>query len=656
MPAPAASREGGAFGGGLKAGEDGPSPEETEALARLIGRGLLVAMTDEDMAGLEDYLAAELPRTMDPAPPASDPRMRALVAHVTWVIWNAAPLPSAGFRPRPARTPERNEPCPCGSGAKFKKCCGAFSQDVPSIPADAVWETLAAEIEAGPAERLLETAGLPPGALAPLARRLADLGRAPRALELLRKSLAGAGKLDDRYLDAVVLEVDLELDEQGLEATLGRALKRVEGLSPALRGAVVERLVPGVADSGDLDRAWALLRQVQRETPESPGIAHLEVMLCLVEGALSRAADRARFWLAWMRRRGLTAAEEMKEAVEFLELAARDPEAARAELEQVEPAPPPCLKELQALVAGLGARPIRAYGVQGGFDGAVLAVPPEGVAPIEAKWAKAWPVDKPLLVGLDVDPPPELFSKPDRWLGLLRRHPEAFDSLDVLDDLALAAAPLAQALDPALDATLLAPLLERACAIVRASLPAGSSRMPWGFLANRPALRLVQQAAVRLDRLERAGEAASLFEWMLEINPNDNHGNRAWLVNHRLRAGHDEGALEVALEHEDGALVDLTYGKALALWRLGRQAEAAEALRAAVADSPRVRRALLAPAMEQPECGAYGVEVGGEEEAWLYREEMRKAWLEAPGAIDLLASVPGEAGGKRKRKAGSRRG
>ena len=26
---------------------------------------------------------------------------------------------------RKEATPERNEPCPCGSGKKYKKCCGA---------------------------------------------------------------------------------------------------------------------------------------------------------------------------------------------------------------------------------------------------------------------------------------------------------------------------------------------------------------------------------------------------------------------------------------------------------------------------------------------------------------------------------------------------
>jgi len=34
---------------------------------------------------------------------------------------NAAPQPEAP----PARKPGRNDPCPCGSGKKYKKCHGA---------------------------------------------------------------------------------------------------------------------------------------------------------------------------------------------------------------------------------------------------------------------------------------------------------------------------------------------------------------------------------------------------------------------------------------------------------------------------------------------------------------------------------------------------
>lgn len=37
--------------------------------------------------------------------------------------WRQRAAPSRA--PRPARRPGRNEPCPCGSGRKYKRCCGA---------------------------------------------------------------------------------------------------------------------------------------------------------------------------------------------------------------------------------------------------------------------------------------------------------------------------------------------------------------------------------------------------------------------------------------------------------------------------------------------------------------------------------------------------
>src|SRR3972149_2549122 len=38
-------------------------------------------------------------------------------------IYNAMPLPDAGFQPRRIAEPGRNEPCLCGSGEKYKRCC-----------------------------------------------------------------------------------------------------------------------------------------------------------------------------------------------------------------------------------------------------------------------------------------------------------------------------------------------------------------------------------------------------------------------------------------------------------------------------------------------------------------------------------------------------
>ena len=40
-------------------------------------------------------------------------------------IWNRTPLPSNHFRTKSLPKPERNAPCPCGSGRKFKQCCAS---------------------------------------------------------------------------------------------------------------------------------------------------------------------------------------------------------------------------------------------------------------------------------------------------------------------------------------------------------------------------------------------------------------------------------------------------------------------------------------------------------------------------------------------------
>jgi hypothetical protein len=99
----------------------------------------------------------------------------------------------------------------------------------------------------------------------------------------------------------------------------------------------------------------------------------------------------------------------------------------------------------------------------------------------------------------------------------------------------------ANELDPTWDRSLLGPILERAAAIVRASVArAGPAvQVPWSFWENRPALRLLSRLGYRLDEHDREGDAAVVYEEVLRLNPQDNHGHRSWLVDHYLRKGED---------------------------------------------------------------------------------------------------------------------
>ena len=62
--------------------------------------------------------------------PEGRPR-RAIATTLAFSFWNATPLPRNGYRPATLPKPERNGPCLCGSGVKFKRCCGG----APAPPA-----------------------------------------------------------------------------------------------------------------------------------------------------------------------------------------------------------------------------------------------------------------------------------------------------------------------------------------------------------------------------------------------------------------------------------------------------------------------------------------------------------------------------------------
>ena len=51
--------------------------------------------------------------------------LRSMATMVAREIGNVTPVPENRFRPRKQPKPERNAPCLCGSGKKFKHCCAA---------------------------------------------------------------------------------------------------------------------------------------------------------------------------------------------------------------------------------------------------------------------------------------------------------------------------------------------------------------------------------------------------------------------------------------------------------------------------------------------------------------------------------------------------
>jgi len=78
---------------------------------------------------------------MEPGLFDSDDEAISLATNFGRGIWNAFPLPGNGFRPQPLATPGRNEACPCGSGRKFKVCCG-HGPAPPGLDSGSIWPFL----------------------------------------------------------------------------------------------------------------------------------------------------------------------------------------------------------------------------------------------------------------------------------------------------------------------------------------------------------------------------------------------------------------------------------------------------------------------------------------------------------------------------------
>ena len=611
--------------------------EYEQQITHLVGRGIAEAMRGQDFDALRAWVAertpavlASFPAELAPADRSREEDVRRIVWALATSIWGMTPLPSNGYRPQPRPAPGRNDPCPCGSGEKHKRCCGGGHSPIPTFSPDEAHGVLATQASDQELESLLEDRSLPPDLLAALAGELKE--RDPEAAgDALDTWFDDPSKLDQRYEPAFETWLEIQAGRYGAQDFIELLLDMEDELSEELRPAAWRAVISPAIALRDIELAKEMLSLLHEATPGDPTLAPLEVTVLLAAGETRQAGDRARFWLGFLRRHGIE--EAMAEAVTFLEATARDPERAASDFRASEQ---PFLAELATLMVDAVARPVRPLPVIVEEGEAAFEVPPDHLG-MAAAWREAWPrSEEPGSADHDIDD--AVMREPERWLGVLRAHPEAFDSLEVLDDLASLAWAAAD-IDRGWDEPLLAPLLTRGEAIVRASLVSAQvAALPWSQPANRPALRVLGLLASWQETRGRVEGGAALRTEILALDPADEQGHRGVLVDHALRRGDDARALELARAGDD--LAQTVFGRGLALWRLGRREEAEQALRAAAADRPLLVRMLLSEEEpEKPEIEDGTVSVGGEDEAWLYRDEMLDVWKQTPDALEFLRGL-----------------
>jgi tetratricopeptide (TPR) repeat protein len=532
-------------------------------------------------------------------------------------LWNHMPRPENDFKPFKLPDPGRNDPCPCGSGRKYKQCCGGmglppleFSNDLLLVY---VLEHLTnKQLDALPWRRFS------PELLAEIARKWQDKGETARGRRLLEPMFGEPRHLDERHAAAFDALMDIYLDLNMPKKRKALLEAGLASTNRVLRGTAHQHHALMTIDAGDHAGAWVAFQKAQRDNPDDPNLAALEISLLQGEGKPDQLKERARFWAAKLKRR--PDAEDLRDMIVMLEETAAEPDSFA---DRFMASSLPELAELARLIGAMSpiARPPE------------LAVTEDGRGIIEDH----------ALSDTDHDEFLDLIDAADAktvhaWLGA---HPTAWDSPDILDTLI---GMLVEEVDPSpwLDRHILAPLFERARALTDAMLAAQAAplkRIEWGFLENRALLSLLMHRALWLVQQGQEEAALQAGEEIIAWNPNDNQGVRDFLGTGYARAGRYADLLSLAMRYPDD-FAATRYNHALALYALDRRGEALTVLADAAITFPKALKMLLAESPKPVRPDRHGMEVGGNFEAWAYREATIDAWHKS-GALEWArACVP----------------
>lgn len=525
-------------------------------------------------------------------------------------VWNVTPIPENRFRPRKLNKPERNAPCPCGSGNKFKQCCA----NLPPLDLGITEELMLSEVLGLLPQKTLKELplhDLHPDALALVAQRWLDEGDAKKAISLLERYFTNLDKLDSRAELAAdtLLNAYLETNAPRKKQKFVDALKAATNKD--LRSCGWQRQATIDSDQGDYIGAWDAFREAQRHAPYAPALSHLEVLLLLSEGRDVEAKARADFWIARLQR---DAKYDHSELITVLRnLVGSD----AGKLQTLHVARGP-LGMLADAVANWPA-PACSYRLVGGCE----LEPKVELARLEGRW-------------MDL----RQTADPDDVIAFAAQFPLAGQSFMVLRDLSEIALMLDLGVPGSREA-LSRQILQRGEALrqaVLSKLKAQNRELPWGFLNNRPMLTLVQYF---IDALKKTSpeECLALMRWSVTVaNPTDNTGLRGPLIHKLIELGRPREAIDIAAAYPDD-FAEIEYGRVLALF-VDQQAEAAQAsLRKAVERWPKAWKMLHAANPKQPRSKNPGyITVGGDDEAWHYRIDHRDLW-QSTGALRWGAGV-----------------
>jgi len=582
-----------------------------DAICHSSARQILAGISFAQFRGRMEGMLPIFLKTIGIPKAAQAPDMlRSMATQVALEIWNATPTPENRFRPKKQAKPERNAPCLCGSGRKFKQCCAAV--DAPELGISE--ELMLTEVLAlMPQKKLAELPllELHPESLALVAGRWIEKDQPKKAVALLEKLFAHIDQLDYRAELAAdtLLNAYLDVNAPRKKQKFIDALKAAKDKTLASAG--WQRQTTVHSDRGDYAEAWAAFGKAQQLTPNAPALSHLEVLVLVSEGRRAEAQARAKFWAARL---------------------SRDPEYDHS--------------DLIALLHDLADC----------SDESLLRTLPLNRGPL-ADLAKAlgrWPEPAchyQLSGGNELTPKKDLHELEVDWMDLVEEGDAdsaihflgeellASQSFRILRDVSEMIGALPESL-PGSSEALARQVLERGETLrqlVLGRLKALKNELPWGFLDNRPLLTLISYYVEEFAESCPA-ETLDLVRWSVNIaNPVDNTGLRENLIHALVAAGLAEEAISVAARYP-GDFASTEYGRVLALFAAGHLADAETALLATVSKWPKVWKMLHAANPKAPRINPRGITVGGDDEAFQYRKYHLELWR-STSALKWGASI-----------------
>lgn len=163
-----------------------------------------------------------------------------------------------------------------------------------------------------------------------------------------------------------------------------------------------------------------------------------------------------------------------------------------------------------------------------------------------------------------------------------------------------------------------------------------ADHLPWGFVDNRPFLRLLFKYAMLVEAIDGTQKAIPLYEELIALNPNDNQGVRDILATAYLKTNHLLDLLELDKKYPKDLMPGLSVGTILALYKLGRLDETRTRIKKSEKYFSHIFREILKITHPKPELMEDRVLVGGDDEAWFYWESQGTLWMSTRGAIEFL--------------------